>query len=70
VKGIRIQSDGKKTHEFTKEEKKWKEYSDAYTDVIIRCGTKNIPWYVIPSNKKWFRRWVIAKIIFDTLEDL
>jgi polyphosphate kinase 2 (PPK2 family) len=42
----------------------------AYTDVITYCGINNLPWYVIASNKKWFRNWIIAKIICDTLQDL
>jgi PPK2 family polyphosphate:nucleotide phosphotransferase len=53
-----------------KKRKKWQEYSKAYTDVIIRCGINDVPWYVIPSNKKWFRNWVIAKIICETFKDL
>jgi polyphosphate kinase 2 (PPK2 family) len=53
-----------------KRRKKWQEYLKAYTDVITYCGINNLPWYVIPSNKKWFRNWIIAKIICDTLQDL
>ncbi len=53
-----------------KRRKKWKQYSKAYTDVIVRCGVKDVPWYVVPSNKKWFRNWIIAKIVCKTLEDL
>jgi polyphosphate kinase 2 (PPK2 family) len=53
-----------------KKRKKWQEYSKAYTDVIIRCGINYVPWYVIPSNKKWFRNWIIAKIICETFKDL
>jgi len=52
-----------------KRRKKWKEYLKAYNDVIVRCGTQGVPWYVIPSNKKWFRNWIIAKIICETLKD-
>jgi PPK2 family polyphosphate:nucleotide phosphotransferase len=53
-----------------KRRKKWKEYSKAYNDVIVRCGVKYVPWYVIPSNKKWFRNWIIAMIICQTLKEL
>lgn len=53
-----------------KKRKKWGAYSEAYTDVITRCGINHVPWYVIPSNKKWFRNWIIAKIICETLKDL
>ena len=28
---------------------------DAYDDIIEKCSTRHAPWYVIPSNRKWFR---------------
>ena len=28
------------------------------------------PWFVIPSNHKWFRNLAVARIVADTLEDL
>ena len=52
-----------------KKRKKWEEYLKAYADAIIRCSIKDMPWYVIPANKKWFRNWIIAKIIYQTLKD-
>ncbi len=35
-----------------------------------RRGTKDAPWFVIPSNHKWFRNLAISQIVGDTLEDL
>lgn len=52
------------------ERKFWDDYQAAYEDAIGKCTTKHAPWYVIPSNKKWFRNLAISEIIVDTLEDL
>ena len=53
-----------------KKRKKWDQYMQAYGDAISRCSTPWAPWYIIPANKKWFRNWVIAKIIVETLEKM
>ena len=34
------------------------------------CSTKHAPWYVIPSNHKWFRNLAVSQIIADTMEDM
>jgi len=33
-----------------------------------RTSTPHAPWYVIPSNHKWFRDLAISQIIADTLD--
>ena len=45
----------------------WDDYLDAYNDALEKCDTKCAPWFVIPSNKKWYRNWAIAKIVASTL---
>ena len=35
-----------------------------------RCSTKHAPWFVIPSNHKWFRNLAVSSIIADVLEDM
>jgi len=30
--------------------------------------TKRAPWYVIPSNKKWFRNLAVSQILADEIE--
>jgi PPK2 family polyphosphate:nucleotide phosphotransferase len=48
----------------------WHEYIKAYEDIFTYCNKKHAPWFVIPSNKKWFRNLSVAKIIVQTLENL
>jgi PPK2 family polyphosphate:nucleotide phosphotransferase len=50
------------------ERKYWDEYQQAYEDAILKCDTAAAPWYVIPSNHKWFRNYAVARIIIETLE--
>ena len=53
-----------------KERNYWKDYQEAYQDAIRETSTKYAPWYVIPSDKKWFARLAISDIICQTLESL
>jgi PPK2 family polyphosphate:nucleotide phosphotransferase len=50
--------------------KKWGQYMKAYSDVLSRCSVADAPWFVIPANQKWFRNWIISKIIVETLQEL
>lgn len=48
----------------------WDQYIDAYEDMLEKCSTKHAPWYVVPSNHKWFRNLAVARIIEDTLDGM
>jgi PPK2 family polyphosphate:nucleotide phosphotransferase len=52
------------------ERKRWDAYTAAFEDVLRRCSTEAAPWYVIPSNRKWFRNLAITDIIAETLAEL
>jgi len=45
------------------ERKFWDDYIDAFEDVFHKTSTKHAPWFVIPSNHKWFRNLAVSKII-------
>ena len=51
-----------------KERQYWDQYQRAYRDAIEKCATKEAPWYVIPSDHKWFRNFAVAEIVVRTLE--
>ena len=51
-----------------KERRRWNDYVEAYEAVLNRCSSSVAPWYVIPSNKKWFRNLAVSQIIVETLE--
>jgi PPK2 family polyphosphate:nucleotide phosphotransferase len=50
-----------------KERKYWDQYQSAYEDAVAKCGTKEAPWYVIPSDHKWFRNFAVGEVIVGTL---
>jgi PPK2 family polyphosphate:nucleotide phosphotransferase len=48
----------------------WADYQQAYEDAIGKCTTGEAPWFVIPSDHKWFRNLAISQIIVETMENL
>jgi PPK2 family polyphosphate:nucleotide phosphotransferase len=48
----------------------WDAYQAAYEDAIRRTATAAAPWYVVPADKKWFTRLVVAAAIEDALDRL
>ena len=52
------------------ERKLWDSYVAAFEDMLERCSTADAPWYLVPSNRKWFRNLAVADIVADVLDDL
>ncbi len=52
------------------ERKYWDEYMRAFEAVFERCSTAHAPWYVVPSDKKWYRNLVVGAVIRRTLEKM
>lgn len=52
------------------ERKFWDDYTAAYEEVLTKCSMPHAPWYIIPSNKKWFRNLAVSHIITETLEGM
>ncbi|MCS7060028.1 MAG: polyphosphate kinase 2 family protein [Anaerolineae bacterium] len=53
-----------------KERARWADYMHAYEDVLSLTSTDWAPWYVVPSDVKWYRNLVIAQVIVGALERL
>ena len=53
-----------------KERQYWKDYMEAYEDMIRKTATKAAPWYVVPADNKWFTRVVVAAAVIGVLDDL
>jgi len=49
---------------------KWEEYQAAYAEMLGRTSTDFAPWYVIPGDRKWYRKLVIGEIMVDVLRSL
>ncbi len=53
-----------------KERDYWDDYIEAFEDVLTRTSTEHAPWFIIPSNHKWFRDLSISQIITRTMEEM
>ena len=66
--------DSKKNWKFSmadvQERSLWKDYQEAYEEMIQQTSTKHAPWYVVPADNKWFTRLVVASAILEALNDL
>ena len=52
------------------ERKLWDQYQEVYEDTIRNTATKHAPWYVVPCDKKWFARLVVAGALAEQMEKL
>ena len=50
-----------------KERKDWDAYQHAYEEVLERCGP-SIPWNIVPADQHWYKDYLIAKKVCETLE--
>ncbi len=48
----------------------WDSYTAAFEAALSKCSTEHAPWFVIPSNHKWFRNLAISQIISEKLASL
>jgi PPK2 family polyphosphate:nucleotide phosphotransferase len=74
---VRLQSrldDATKLWKFSRadlsEREHWDEYQTAYNDALTLCNTDDAPWHIVPANKKWYRNFVISRILRKTLEKM
>jgi len=48
----------------------WREYMQAYEEMIQETATPEAPWYVVPADHKWFMHIAVSSAIIETLESL
>lgn len=53
-----------------KERSFWNEYQKAFEDMLSNTSTRRAPWFVIPSDNKWFAHLAISQIVTSALESL
>ncbi|TQM80066.1 PPK2 family polyphosphate:nucleotide phosphotransferase [Saccharothrix saharensis] len=49
---------------------KFSRYQLAYSDALVKCSTPVAPWYAVPSDRKWYRNWVVARLLLEVLRGL
>ena len=50
--------------------KRWDDYQEAFEAMLNKCSTNHAPWYVIPSDRKWFRNLAVSEILLNELNEL
>jgi PPK2 family polyphosphate:nucleotide phosphotransferase len=48
----------------------WDEVTRAYEDALEACSSKELPFYLVPADKKWFRNLVILERLVLALRPL
>ncbi len=66
--------DSKKNWKFSmadiKERGFWKDYQEAYEEMIRNTATKEAPWYVVPADNKWYTQLIVGSAIISALDEL
>jgi PPK2 family polyphosphate:nucleotide phosphotransferase len=52
------------------ERERWGDYELAYEIALERCNTDAAPWYVVPSDRKWYRNWAVANLLLEALHGM
>jgi PPK2 family polyphosphate:nucleotide phosphotransferase len=52
------------------ERSRWGEYRTAYEIALERTNTEIAPWYVVPSDRKWYRNLAIGRLLLEHLRAL
>lgn len=53
-----------------RERQYWDDYMNAFEDVFNHTSTEHAPWYIVPADRKWYARLVVAAVIQQTMEQL
>lgn len=48
----------------------WDDYRRAFEDMLSHTSSDHAPWYVVPADRKWFTRVVVADVIARKMESL
>ena len=48
----------------------WAKYRKAFEEALERTSTEWAPWYVVPSDAKWYRNWLVSRTLVRALEGL
>jgi PPK2 family polyphosphate:nucleotide phosphotransferase len=49
---------------------RWDDYRTAYEIALERTNTEIAPWYVVPSDKKWYRNLVVGQLLLEHLRGM
>jgi PPK2 family polyphosphate:nucleotide phosphotransferase len=50
------------------EAKLWDKYMEMYEDIFVNCSV--MPWVVVPADQNWYKEYLLAKTLVDSLKGL
>jgi PPK2 family polyphosphate:nucleotide phosphotransferase len=53
-----------------RERKLWPEYEHAYNNLLAETSRRHAPWFIIPSDHKWYRNVAISEILVEAMEGM
>jgi PPK2 family polyphosphate:nucleotide phosphotransferase len=53
-----------------RERRRWDAYQEAYEEALNHTSTEWAPWYVVPSDRKWYRNLVVARTVAGVLDGI
>jgi PPK2 family polyphosphate:nucleotide phosphotransferase len=48
----------------------WDDYQKSYEAMFQHTSTEAVPWYIVPADRKWYSRLLVADMINQRLEGL
>lgn len=48
----------------------WLDYMEAYQAVMDKTSTVGAPWYVVPSDRKWYARLAVQQLLLEALREM
>ncbi|MEP9364717.1 polyphosphate kinase 2 family protein [Nocardioides sp. CN2-186] len=48
----------------------WADYQRAYEIALERTNTEHAPWFVVPSDRKWFRNLAVGQLLLRALRGM
>ncbi|WP_219835224.1 PPK2 family polyphosphate kinase [Paenibacillus sp. R14(2021)] len=52
------------------ERRYWPAYQKAYEQAFKATSTKRCPWYIVPANNRWFRDYLVLRIVESAMNSL
>lgn len=52
------------------EREHWKSYRKAFEEAITATSTKKAPWWIVPADRKYVARAIVADVITTSIQDL
>ena len=52
------------------ERRLWDKYQEAYESLLRATSSDEAPWFIVPADRKWWARTVVAAILVDALSGL